>query len=354
MIQLGKPSACLTMIISTFLFVSCSKKKLAESAPAANTANYAHSPLNGTTVFGGVYTPGETETVTDFTHLNELFSPLRYTPQTFSVAAGQAATLHGAQGTLLYFYPHSFKNASGNIITGGTVQIQLIEMYKPGAMIANRATTTANGGLLISGGQVRIIATMNNQPVYANKYGIGFKQPASSAQPMSLYYGNTNNADSVTEWNITNVAGPGTTVANTVTVGDTAQGYVTVYLFDSCNSFNWINCDHFYNQQPITNVFAVTPDTSFKGSNTTIYMIFPAINSVVTFHGYTPATHTFDLSAGYKVPVGMTVTIVAMTIKNGNYYYYQQPNITVTDNMSLNLNLQQQSYAYVTNALLNL
>ena len=76
-------------------------------------------------------------------HLNQLFSGLRSTPQNFTVTAGRDTTIYGTNNTLLHFYTNSFKDAGGNIIQSGTVYIQLIEMYKPGDMICNRATTMA-------------------------------------------------------------------------------------------------------------------------------------------------------------------------------------------------------------------
>ena len=76
--------------------------------------------------------------------LNQLFAGLRTSPQNLSVTAGRDTMVFGANGTMLHFYTNSFKDASGNIVTSGTVNLQLIEMYKPGDMIANRATTTAN------------------------------------------------------------------------------------------------------------------------------------------------------------------------------------------------------------------
>ncbi len=61
------------------------------------------------------------------------------------------------------FNPQSFKDGSGNIISSGMVTVELTEMYTPGAMIANRvSTSTAMHRRLTSGGSVNIKATMGS------------------------------------------------------------------------------------------------------------------------------------------------------------------------------------------------
>ncbi len=281
--------------------------------------------------------------------LRQLFSPLQPAMQSFNVPAGVSTTITGAQGTRLTFYPNSFKNAAGQVVTSGTVQIKLMEATKPGAMIGARAATImATGGLLRSGGEIYVSATMGGQELKANKYRVSFAQPAYSNQPMELYYGDMNNEDSVVVWTGTNGSN-GTT--STGTRFDSTQGQTWRHQFDSCTSFNWINCDHFYSSTPITNVSAIAPDTSFNGSNTSVFIVFPSINSVCYMSSYVTATHTFSLSTGYYVPVGMNMHIIGISVKNGNYYYSELLNQTISNNMSMSLNLQQQTLTYLQSHL---
>jgi len=65
---------------------------------------------------------------------NQLFAGLRYTPQTLTVTAGRDTIVFGTSGTMLHFYATSFYG-SGGIISSGTVNVQLVEMYKPGEEI---------------------------------------------------------------------------------------------------------------------------------------------------------------------------------------------------------------------------
>ncbi len=295
-----------------------------------------------------------TTTTTNTSNLNSVFSALKPPSQTFTVTAGQYATVVGLQGTRLVFYPNSFKNASGTTITAGTIQIELIEMYKPGAMIANRATTLSNGTPLISGGQVYVKATSNGSEVSAGKYGIGFKQPAASTAPMNLYYGNRNNADSVVTW--------GATPALAITLNTTTliidsmnnNGTGNYYLFDSCTSFNYINCDYYYSYTGAkTTVYGVMPDTSFNNTNTQVFIVIPSINSCTFLQQYnTTAPGTFSLF--YDIPVGLNIHIVGLCNKNGTYYYSEYKNVTTTLNYSQTMTFTQKSIADIATSLSNL
>ena len=307
----------------------------------------------------------------DLTQLNSLFSALRPAPQNLSVTAGFLQTVFGLGGTKLTFYPNSFKDKNGNVITSGIINLQLTEVYTPGDMIACRATTTSNGQLLMSGGQLLITATMNGEEVFANKYGIGFRQAQMSKQPMSLFYGDTNNPDSVVTWAAPGTPQRGVFVSGTVSLSDssivvviTPNGPDTIavhgaimqyYQFDSCANFNWINCDYFYNSGvQLTDVSVVMPDSTFNSSNSEVFIVFPDINSAAHMSQFTPAANMFDLPKGYYIPVGMTVDVVVATNKNGTYYYYQQTGITTTSGTVIFANMSQSSLSYIKSQLLGL
>jgi hypothetical protein len=327
------------MVMILLLAASCKKPQTKSSLP---------TPTPTPTV-----TPTPTPTITPTAsyskkNLNKLFSALKSTPQSFTVTAGTYRTVVGAAGTILKFYPNSFKDASGTIITSGTITIKLTEMYKPGQMIANRATTTANGELLRSGGQVYISATKSGSEVYANKYGIAFEQPGSSGQPMNLFYGNTNNADSVTTWTAADTTKAGVAVSGTV-----VDSFSFRYEFDSCTDFRWVNCDYFYRVSAgsLTNISVVVPDTSFNYSNTQVFLVFPTENIATYLGSYDFGTHAFSLQASYKIPIGSGITLVAITNKNGVYYFYKQTGITVSSNMTLNATMISQTLTTILSQL---
>lgn len=288
-------------------------------------------------------------TTYDVSHLNQLFSGLRSTPQNFTVQAGRDTILLGADSTVLHFYSNTFKDAGGSIITSGAITVQLIEMYRPGEMAANRTSTTANGQLLQSGGQVNIVATMNGKEVFANKYGLGFAQSSMSNISMQLFYGGNANSDSSTTWSIGDTSKKGTIA--TKTIRDTAhykyQYPAQYYLFDSCTNFHWTNCDRFWRDSlSNTAVSVIFPDNSFDPSNTQIFLIFPTINSAVDMspdfgNTYNPSTYTFKLAHG-QAPIGMSYKLAVMTNKNGLYYYYETSG-TVTDGLTINAAMASES-----------
>ena len=296
--------------------------------------------------------------------LNSLFAGLRPTAQNMVVTAGFKQTIYGSKGTKITFYPNSFKDANGKTIVDAIINIQLTEIYTAADMIGCRATTTSNGQLLTSGGQVLITATLNGEEVFANKYGIGFRQSATSQQPMSIFYGNTNDPDSVVNWATAATGLNGVSVPGTVTVSDTSvvvvitsSGPDTIsthgalmpyYQFDSCASFNWINCDYFYSSNaPLRDISVVMPDATFDQENSEVFVLFPTLNAAAHMSRYNATTHTFDLPPGYYVPVGLPIDIVVATNKDGTYYYYQQTGLTTVNGMTVNAAMAQASLSYI-------
>ena len=231
---------------------------------------------------------------------------------------------------MVKFYPNSFKDANGNIITSGNVSVKLTEMYHPGDMIANRATTMAGGKVLMSGGQINMTASMNGHEVFANKYGVQFLQPAASSAPMSLFYGSTNNTNNMATW--TN--GGDTAKNGTMAWGTGTSGGQSFYIFDSCSNFGWTNCDAFgYTDSPKTSVSVVLPDGSFTPTNTQVYLVLPDTKTVMSTvepglggESYDAKTNTINIISERQtdiVPVGVNYKLVVIAKKNGSYYYFE-------------------------------
>lgn len=233
----------------------------------------------------------------------------------------------------------------------------------------------ANGQILQSNGEVNISATMNGQPVYVNKYGIGFIQSNPSVQVMSLFYGTTNNADSVATWTVTDTSLSGTQSSgldSTVLSEDGALINVNISnyygrpwvgcVFDSSSSLAYTNCDAFYNNDsPKTSVSVVVPDTSFNPSNTEVYLILPSINCAMSTVepelggvDYDQATNTINIVSESKtliVPAGMNYELVVMTNKNGIYYYYKTSGIIPHSGLNVTASMTQQTQSYISTQL---
>jgi hypothetical protein len=278
----------------------------------------------------------------DVSHLNDLYAGIKPTPQNFTVTAGTDQTIFGKDSTVLIFYPNSFKDKNGNIITSGTIKLQVTEMYNAADRITNRTSSTASDQLLQSGGQVSIAASKDGQVVFANKYGIAFKQKNSTSGRMALFYGQTGD-NTATTWNMTDTTKKetiGTFIKKSDSTNNVDSGVLDstkriytywpnlFYLFDSCTNFDWINCDHFYGDSTLRAAITVTfPDNTFTSNNTQLYVIFPAINSSVHFGGSYNSDNTV-LSGKQLMPASNKISVVIIADKNGTYYYYQQKDIT--------------------------
>ncbi len=289
----------------------------------------------------------------DKSGLGKLFADIKPVSQSFTVTAGVPSTIKGANGTGISFYANSFKDAFGNIIKNGTVDIQMTEMTSTGDMIANRASTMSGGQLLHSGGQIMINASMKGQQVFANKYGISFLQQSGSSDRMNLFYGNNNNSDSVTTWD----NGGDTLKEGSVAWGTTSGSGGDMYIFDSCEHFGYANCDWFYQtDSPKTSVSVVVPDNSFDPSNTQLYLVLPDVKGVMTnaeghygSSGYNSKTNTINLISEEHVnivPAGTNYKMVVIAKKKDTYYYYQTSGVVSRD-LKLNAKFDVKSSSQV-------
>lgn len=264
-------------------------------------------------------------------NLNALFDQLKTDPQTFTVAAGQQQVITGAAGTKITFAPGSFKHQNGTDVAAGSITIHLTEVYRPGQMIANRTNTvTEDGRLLTSGGQVLLKAYQGSEELTAGRYEIAFRQDAQNNSPMALFYAEPPASGTVI-W--------GNDTSNTIprSMKDSGSNFF-YYTFDSCTRFDWINCDYFYTAPaPKSDIFISTPDSSFNPTNTQVFVVFPDLNMVGSMFTYDAATHTFSFGAtSYFLPLGTSVKVVLLSVKNEQTYMEVMEDIDVTQDLLLN------------------
>ncbi len=275
----------------------------------------------------------------------QALNSLRSTPQNFTVTAGVYKRIKGAEGTLLTFYPNSFKDKNGNLITSGNVNIELVEMYKPGDMIANRTATVTENGVLTSGGEIDIRATMGGQEVFANKYGVGFKSAAPASKPMELYYGEANNADSITTW-ATRKMGQSDSASGTgyVTDSSLALWEAAYFLFDSCTSFEPINCDHPYNaSSAYVTINVVFPDNTFKTAYSQLSLAFPSLNVATIMGSFEFNTNAHTMKFQGWVPTGGDCKFVLLIPKSISTFHYFEKTVTMSDGLTVNATMTQLS-----------
>jgi len=328
-----KYTGSLTLLLLTIITLVSACKKEVDNEGTPPPVDSSTTRLILSNMFGG------TRTITQM--------------QSLEVNAGQQQVVRGAMNTRLEFYPNSFRDQNGNIITSGQIDIKLIEMYSPGRVIGNRSSAVAAGRLLQSGGQVYVKAYRGGQEVYPTVYSIGFTAGnTNAAPPMSLFYGNNNNQDSIVTWTEAK-ENPGTRVSGTF--NDPSSG-IAYYQFDSCTSFNWINCDHFYSStELLVNLTLVSKDSvNLNQTNTQVFLVFPSINSVTYMQKFNDTAKKWTLSDKYQVPANMTFHAVSLSLRNGQYWYSEVKNLTTKYEFMDTLRPQQKSLADVLTALNNL
>ncbi len=121
------------------------------------------------------------------------------------------------------------------------------------------------------------------------------------------------------------------------------------YDFDF-GSLGWINCDFLYLPTGNTSGLDVVTPSDFTGANTEIYLHFSTINSVAEME-YS-GSNLFETHYN-GIPVGMQLTIVAISELNGTYYSSFTP-ITMTANHSETITMTATTIADIQNAINNL
>jgi len=270
----------------------------------------------------GTNTPtGSTGGISNFFKQNVLNAT-----QTFTIDASTYEYITGSKGTKLYINANTFKDQFNNIVTGN-VTIELIEIQTKADMILLNKTTTSNGNLLISGGEISVKAFQNgSQLMLATNAYIGVNMPTNNPVNMQLFTG-TEDDNGNLNWDST-----GTNV-----IVDTLGGFN--FNLDSLtlnnDSLGWINCDYFYGQGNLTTLNVIT-SSPYNGANTFIYLFFNNIYSVAPL-SWSNNTQNF-VSYSNSLPVGSQMTIVAISEINGQYYSSFTP-ITLTTNHSETINL---------------
>jgi hypothetical protein len=293
-----------------------------------------------------------TNTGTPTFALADFFTQTRAPLQSFTVSATTGGQITGTKGTRVYFPASSFQTSSGQAVTGN-VTVELREMLKGADMILSNATTTSDGKLLISGGQIFLQATQNgNELKLAPNAQVYVQIPTDNPITMNVFTGELTANDSLigdSSINWTAVIDTSTTVGISQ---DSSSGTISyVYTFPIEN-LGYINCDYFYgNGDPLTTISVVCP-AQHVDSNTAVFLYFPAINSVTRLHDY-DSDATFELGSGYEVPIGLNVKVVVISQIGTQYYYQIQPQV-ITANLVVNSTPAAATFSQVQTAVQNL
>lgn len=248
------------------------------------------------------------------TELKDFFTTnLKDQEQNFIIDADNPPLITGENGSTIEFFANSFMDASGNIVNGD-IDITLVEiMDKSDMVLANKATLAygINSDLapLVSGGELKVTAKQNGnvlklRPGYPYKMTV--PAPNGTTPDMSLFYGINTNDTLI--WDLAD-----STSFLSQLNGTAYTGYI--------DSLNWINCDYFYNNPNPQTFVEVDLPSGFTNNNCVIYISFDNLNAITTFHNYSNETYT--TAPGYRLPIGLEVHFIALSIINGS------PNVAI-------------------------
>lgn len=283
--------------------------------------------------------------------LNKLFESIKESSQSFTITAGQYATIKGKYGTVITFSPSSFLDNNQNFVTEGQVKIELLETLNGAQMIKNRVfTTTQNHRLLVSGGAIYIKATLRDVELKTNNYSIAYYQPTNSNLPMALYYGITHplpGGSSVIWQEDTS----GTTL---MTVKQDTNGNNSYYYnFDSVTQFNWVSSAMYMDFNGAkSNIKVVMPNNIYTNENTEVILYIKDINLVVSVNTFEASSNTFmHANPNYYLPIGLQADVLVLHEKNNVYQMYLQKDVIISENMSINADMQNTSIAEISAAI---
>ncbi len=273
--------------------------------------------------------------------VNQFFANNGAKKQSFTINVDNStAVVTGDEGTVITFPKGAFSTKTGQAVSG-EVKIQLIEIFNQADMLLSDRPTTSNGQILVSGGEIYIGATSNGEELQLNdSTSILFTLPSDSVDnDMTLFTGGIDSS----QFNWTVIPDVVTT-QNQGNLNDTswAQDTLPYFYYDpskyifTVSTLGWINCDRFYNS-PNTTDIKVVCNGVVDDYNTRAFLVFNSINSVSSLWSYTPGV--FDSAI---VPVGESVSVVVLTLKDGKEYIGLK-DVIITNDMEILVNLTEAS-----------
>jgi hypothetical protein len=309
------------------------------------------------------------------TEVDNLIHELGDSPQIFKTSGKEIEEVKGVNGTKIIVDPSCLVKSDGSKVTG-EVEVQLIEMMNPRAMIFQNAATVSNGSLLETGGAYYINMTSDGVNLQiAEGREILVELPKLDDSEMSLFIG-VNDSISGVNWEPVSVQFSEKILENPEQPSE-PQATVREVLADSISSemadlmaflgqkpkkmvkeevspevyakyleemrayeerikeyeeeqrtyeaigitkFGYINCDKFlYDESLKINIELIVNNDSIHGAR--FYALFEDINSMMTTYYYVKQEH---LSSFQNVPTGKRIKILGLAATNGKRYMYQQ------------------------------
>ncbi|MBK7296366.1 MAG: hypothetical protein IPI91_06780 [Flavobacteriales bacterium] len=281
------------------------------------------------------YGSGPTPTAPVENPLKQVFAQnLVNAMQQFTVNATTGGSIQGQDGVYMYFGPNAFRTQSGSLVAG-SVDLELVEALTVGDMLwLNKQTLGNDNGQLrplVSGGQFFISAEQGGQPLKLAPGASYVNVPTPSfADPNMAVFSGEVDEDGEIIWD------PWNTNPILNAAGEDTSGY----NFPN-DSLGWINCDYFSPIAPSTDVQVTCPFGN-DHENTFVWLVFTDQNSMTGVHG--GADNVFSIGPVYDVPLGMNITVVALSKINGEYASSFTTTV-VTQDLNVPISLQPTTLA---------
>jgi hypothetical protein len=227
----------------------------------------------------------------------------------------------------------------------GNLTVEILVLRKKGEFLLNNVPTTSLGRLLISGGAVRIKMSQNGEEVrlarpFTAPYRVKFQSASNMPDPAMKLFEGTPEGRFKFDWIPMPIVG--TTVPVVRTWTDSSQGRLSAGFELLLDRFAWINCDKFSGDSTnLTNKFCVALPDTFTNQNTSVFVVFKELNSVVSLIG-DGRTKQFCVPTSYRgLPIGKVVNIVSIsTIKERIYISKKEVTIAVQNSNAAAIRLE--------------
>ncbi len=274
----------------------------------------------------------------EYNNLAEFYEAKGVALQTFDKDLDSELVVTGKEGTVIRIEQNDLITPNATIATG-KVKVELREIYTKSQMILSNMTTSSQGEVLESGGQVYLSVTNAANETLSLKNGANL----SAMMPKS---------------NSSTIANPG---EMTVFYGIEDLGFSWIQDqngtvdFDSVgdsfnlltNRFGWINCDYFYQTTaPKTTVRFGVNFPNNANLEVAAFMVFSDINSVMGMN-YSATDKEFFKA---NIPTNESVSLVVIGMDATSFYFGQEDIVTST-NLNLNIALSQISESTLINNL---
>ena len=273
-------------------------------------------------------------------NIEKLMADLATYPVTREINAERGGIITTPDGATVEFSANSCVTKNNRPCTGN-LTVEILILRKKGEFLLNNVPTTSLGRQLISGGAVRIKVSQNGDEVklarpFTAPYKVKFQSASPTSDPaMRLFEGTTQGRFKFDWVPISSVSGI-SDVPFLRTWRDSIQGRSTAGFELFLDRFSWINCDKFSGDSTnLTNKFCVTLPDTFTNQNTSVFVVFKDINSVISLVG-DGKTKQFCVPSSYRgLPIGKIVNIISIsTIKDRIYIGKKEvtiaPNTTAT------------------------